>query len=67
MNYPGGIKSKKTVNTKVNISFKNRGMDLEDDLNSTNNYYIDKSDSFRCFLYNISVILSISSFFSLGV
>ena len=42
MNYPGGIKNKKTVNTKVNISFKNRGMDLEDDLNSTNNYYIDK-------------------------
>ena len=42
MNYPGGIKNKKTVNTKVNISFKNRGMNLEEDLNSTNNYYIDK-------------------------
>ena len=42
MNYPGGIKNKKTVNTKVNISFKNRGMNLEDDLNNTNNYYIDK-------------------------
>ena len=42
MNYPGGIKTKKTVNTKVNISYKNRGMNLEDDLNSTNSYYIEK-------------------------
>ena len=41
MNYPGGIKTKKS-NTKINISYKNRGMNLEDDLNSTNNYYIDK-------------------------
>ena len=41
MNYPGGIKANKS-NTKINISYKNRGMNLEDDLNSTNNYYIDK-------------------------
>ena len=42
MNYPGGIKQKKTVETKKNISFKNRGMNLEDDLNNTNSYYIEK-------------------------
>ena len=42
MNYPGGIKTKKIVNTKVNISYKNRGMNLEDDLNNTNSYYIEK-------------------------
>lgn len=42
MNYPGGIKTKKIVKTNKNISYKNRGMNLEDDLNSTNNYYKDK-------------------------
>ena len=42
MNYPGGIKTKKIVETKKNISYKNRGMNLEDDLNSTNNYYKEK-------------------------
>lgn len=42
MNYPNGIKKKETSHT---ISYKNRGMDLESDLNITNEYYrnIDKA------------------------
>lgn len=36
MNYPNGIKKKLTNN----ISYGNRGMGLEKDLNSTNNYYL---------------------------
>lgn len=36
MNYPNGLS--KTYNNKVN--YKNRGMNLEDDLNVTNNYYL---------------------------
>ena len=42
MNYPGGIK-KNIVKTleKKNIDYKNRGMNLENDLNITNHYYID--------------------------
>ncbi len=40
MNYPKGIKN----NNKNNyIKFDNRGMGLEDDINSTNQYYIDNS------------------------
>ena len=38
MNYPNGIK--KTNNNKT-ITYKNRGMTLEQDLNITNQYYID--------------------------
>lgn len=38
MNYPNGIK--KNINNK-NINYKNRGMSLENDLNDTNNYYIE--------------------------
>ena len=38
MNYPNGIK--KTVDNK-NITYKNRGMTLENDLNLTNQYYRD--------------------------
>lgn len=43
MNYPGGIK--KIVNTKININYGNRGMDLESEINDSNNYYkeIDKA------------------------
>ena len=37
MNYPGGIK--KNINNIVN--YKNRGMNLENDLNITNKYYLD--------------------------
>lgn len=36
MNYPNGLS--KTYNSKTN--YKNRGMNLEDDLNITNNYYL---------------------------
>ena len=40
MNYPKGIKN----NNKNNyIKFDNRGMGLESDINSTNQYYIDNS------------------------
>ncbi|MBR2248452.1 MAG: Holliday junction resolvase RecU, partial [Bacilli bacterium] len=38
MKYPGGIKKIKTIS---NISYKNRGMSLENDLNDTNDYYRD--------------------------
>ncbi len=40
INYPSGMIKKST--TKV-ISFSNRGMSLEDDLNTTNTYYRDKN------------------------
>ena len=40
MNYPNGIK--KNI-IKPNISHKNRGMTLEEDLNITNNYYLENN------------------------
>ena len=42
MNYPNGIK--KNANNIINkeVNYKNRGMNLENDLNITNQYYIDK-------------------------
>lgn len=40
MNYPNGIK-KDIINK--NISYKNRGISLENDLNITNQYYIDNN------------------------
>lgn len=39
MNYPNGIK--KEVSQKI-VTYKNRGMSLEKDLNDTNKYYIEK-------------------------
>jgi recombination protein U len=36
MNYPGGTK----ITKRTNISHKNRGMTLENDINQTNDYYI---------------------------
>ena len=42
MNYPGGIK----LNTTKNISYDNRGMTLETDINITNQYYIDNNIAF---------------------
>ena len=36
MNYPGGIK----LNSNKNITYGNRGMTLENDLNETNQYYL---------------------------
>ena len=40
MNYPNGLKKTKTT---YKIDYKNRGMTLEDDLNITNNYYIENN------------------------
>ncbi len=40
MNYPGGVKHKKS-NNNININYANRGMNLEDELNITNKYYRD--------------------------
>lgn len=40
MNYPNGIK--KNLDNK-NITYKNRGMTLENDLNITNKYYIENN------------------------
>lgn len=39
MNYPGGIKVKKSSN---NVEYANRGMSLENDINITNEYYMDE-------------------------
>ena len=50
--YPVGTNKDKKIN-KVK-TFGNRGMTLEDDLNLTNNYYLEK---------NIAVILLHRSFF----
>lgn len=41
MNYPGGIKKNLIKNKDIN--YKNRGMNLENDLNITNQYYIDQN------------------------
>ena len=43
MNYPNGIKKD---NINKNITYKNRGMNLENDLNITNNYYIENNIAF---------------------
>jgi len=42
MNYPGGINKKNNIVSKE-INYKNRGMNLENDLNLTNKYYIDNN------------------------
>ena len=47
MNYPNNIK-KTTSNNIVPINYKNRGMNLESDINITNEYYIDTK---RAFIY----------------
>lgn len=41
MNYPGGIKKRQNMVKKSFVDYANRGMNLEDDLNITNNYYRD--------------------------
>ncbi len=43
MNYPKGIK---TNNNNKYIKYDNRGMGLEEDINYTNQYYIDKNIAF---------------------
>ena len=45
MNYPSGIK-KETNNSNKTIIYKNRGMNLENDLNTTNAYYIEREMAF---------------------
>ena len=44
MNYPNGIK-KKIVQKKQTI-YKNRGMNLENDINESNQYYIEQKKAF---------------------
>ena len=44
MNYPNGIK--KSVGKVSTINHKNLGMNLESDINSTNEYYINKDIAF---------------------
>ncbi len=41
MNYPNGIKKDNKSSTKNNISHQNRGMNLESDINLSNEYYRD--------------------------
>ena len=43
MNLPKGIKQNVTTN---NVTYGNRGMSLENDLNLTNSYYVDKNIAF---------------------
>lgn len=43
MNYPKGIKKNNTVNY---VNFGNRGMDLENDINLTNEYYVNENIAF---------------------
>lgn len=39
MNYPNGLKKKTTTIQAAHVTHKNRGMNLEDDLNQSNEYY----------------------------
>ena len=45
MNYPRGVKQK-TLNSKKEREYKNLGMNLESDINSTNEYYINKEKAY---------------------
>lgn len=42
MNYPNGIKKRK-INTNTMINYGNRGMGLENEINSTNEYYLNNN------------------------
>lgn len=42
MNYPSGIKKMTIEKNKITRNYTNLGMNLENDINSTNEYYIDK-------------------------
>ena len=47
MNYPNGIKKEANFSKLTNkINYKNRGMNLEEDLNTTNSYYIEKEKAY---------------------
>lgn len=41
MNYPNGLKKKTTTLQTTPVTHKNRGMNLEDDLNQSNEYYLE--------------------------
>ena len=45
MNYPKGIKHNEAKNKEI-INYGNRGMALEEDINITNKYYVDKKIAF---------------------
>ncbi len=45
MNYPNGLKKEQKITSK-HIAFKNRGMNLENELNDTNQYYIDNEKAY---------------------
>ncbi len=46
MNYPNGIRKEKLIKKKEDIVYKNRGMNLENDINETNQYYQEKEIAF---------------------
>ena len=46
MNYPSGVKKKNENNRTVLKNYKNLGMNLENDINKTNEYYIDKKKAY---------------------
>ena len=46
VNYPCGIKKQNTKDKQVVRNFKNLGMDFENDINSTNEYYIKKEKAY---------------------
>ena len=45
VNYPKGIKHNEVKNKEL-ITYANRGMNLEEDINITNKYYVDKKIAF---------------------
>ena len=46
MNYPSGIKKQNKNDKTISRNYKNLGMDFENDINSTNDYYINKGLAF---------------------
>ncbi len=48
MNYPGGVKQCSSKLSKPIKEYKNLGMNLENDINTTNEYYINKA---RAYIY----------------
>lgn len=46
MNYPNGLKKKTTTMNTTPITHKNRGMNLENEINQSNEYYIEIDKAF---------------------
>ena len=46
MNYPGGIKKETNNKSKITKTYKNLGMNLENDINDTNEYYISNEKAY---------------------